>query len=314
MKRRAQQRSGGRQKKSSSSKYEKYEQENSKLKKQMENYCGIWWLASFPKSGNTWVRYMLELYYGGLDTTINNMSIVSDDIRAVDTQAVTAKPRNQLGHEECILLRPAMLHHKITMHRRLLPIIVKTHNRIDVHRDYMLVPWLTFGAIYLVRDPRDVAISWAKHMGVTIDDAIDFMNNHEAALENSQSPSTLTSYLGTWSVHTKSWFELQEKPVITVRYEDILEKPFESLMTFLRFINQNQDLEIDESRARRAVTQASFPEMQRQEFEGHFREKGKGDAFFNKGTSGHWKETLSKSQVDKIKAHHKEMMETFDYI
>lgn len=298
-----QKQSGEQQKKSSLSNYEI-------RKQQMKDKCGIWWLASYPKSGNTWVRYMLALYFGRESQTINDMDVVRDDIRHSDTQTVCSKPCNMLTDEESLLLRPAMLHTRIALHRSSYPLILKTHNRCDIFPEYMFVPWLVFGAIYIVRDPRDVVISLAAHTGQTIDQAIEMLGNETAAVENKDKP-VFKHYLSSWSNHVRGWFHQQMSPGITLRYEDMLERPEDTLQTILHFMCIDP---IDSAKVERAILKSQFKHMKGYEEISGFNEAGKSGTFFNHGTSGHHKDILTKKQADKILHDHKEVMQDFDYV
>lgn len=270
---------------------------------------GIWWLASFPKSGNTWARYMLESYYGTERTKIQNMQWIRDDIRHADYQTLCAKPCADLTDQEHLLLRPAMLHKKLVEHFDSKPIILKTHNCLFAHPEYIAPPWLTFGAIYIMRDPRDVCISMSKHNGTTIDATIHQMQNENAAIEMTGQPR-FRHYLNTWSNHVMSWLDQDRIPVCGIRYEDILENPTGGLIAILDFIKIEKDME----HIKRAVEQSRFENMKSQEAKLGFKETGnKQSAFFNQGKAGVWKDKLSEKQVKEIERKHGAVMERYGY-
>lgn len=271
---------------------------------------GIWWLASYPKSGNTWVRYMLECYFGCSHTTIQNMTWIRDDIRHADYQSITARPCDKLSDQEHLLLRPAMLHKRLVEHFDTRPFILKTHNRMDAHPEYVAPPWLTFGGIYLIRDPRDVVVSMSKHNGTTINETINQLNNENSAIQDVSKPR-FKHYLGTWSMHVNSWLTQDYNAVIGLKYEEILINPSAALIEILKFI----DIEIDEDEVDRVVKQATFSNMKKQEDERGFNEAGdKQEKFFNKGKQGTWKDILTDKQEKKIVEDHQEVMKRFDYI
>jgi len=261
-----------------------------------------YWLASYPKSGNTWVRMFLESYaVGSLD--LHKMQFVRGDNDQYYWQSLSPYPTNQCGNDLLLLLRSAVLTHLVA-NSPFRPVIVKTHFVNAALEGLPAFPsLLTAGSVYLIRDPRDVVISFARHLGMSIDEIIPRMNAHDYHLQD-ETGSFAT--LGTWSEHVKTW---QDSCV--VRYEDLLEDPEKWFAEILRGFN----LKVKIPRLRKAIRLCDFDRMKKQDKSKKFRETSRhADTFFHHGTSGHWKDILSPDQAQRIENDHREVMEQYGYL
>jgi len=261
-----------------------------------------YWIASYPKSGNTWVRMFLEAYGTG-HLNISQMYPTEADINVLAWQAVSPIPFNEAGHDIQLLMRNAVLVHLIAGSRRR-PVIIKTHminaqiNNIDPIPEI-----LTAGGVYLVRDPRDVAISFSKHLGIDIDEVIRRMADPKYTL---QKAGHAFQMLGTWSHSVKSW-----KDYCVVRYEDLLEDPHKWFQEVLKEFG----LKVNKKRLGKAIRLCDLERLRKQEKRGGFTETSEHtDTFFHHGTSGHWKDILSPDQSKRIESDHREVMEQYGYL
>jgi hypothetical protein len=167
-------------------------------------------------------------------------------------------------------------------------------------------------AVYLVRDPRDVAVSMAHANNTTIDRTIEVMSGPNSALSSGVhgQPPQLRQRLLSWSGHVASWLEQIDAPVRLVRYEDMRAAPFETFGAALKFVERDaQDDEI-----RRAIRHADFGELQRQEAERGFAERTSRSApFFRAGQVGGWRDALTPEQVARLETDHGPMMTRLGY-
>lgn len=229
-----------------------------------------------------------------------------DDIQDYFYQSVSPVALADLSDEHLSLLRPAALLSLCAIAPESKPLLVKTHMaRCSVDGVDAIPASLTHGAVYLVRDPRDVAVSYAAHRGVSIDEIIQQMRSPTAVARRDR----LYHVLSTWSAHVKSWVADARYPVLAVRYEDLCSKPeycFEKILMFLRH-------EIDDNRLQQAVDATRFDVLQAQEQASGFREATKHGAFFRSGQPGSWREVLTSSQAAQIAETHGEMMQEFGY-
>jgi len=271
----------------------------------------IIWLASFPKSGNTWMRSFLHNFLRNPDRSydINKMSdFTLGDSLVSWYQQIDPRPGSQYSKEDVQRMRP-LVHRAMT---KAYPdsVFVKTHNALMDDGGAPLVTLdVTAGAIYVVRNPLDVVISYADHIGQTIDRTIEAMNLRGASTENDD--VNVYECYGTWSEHVKSWTQTPSPRLHVVRYEDLLDAPLKTFGGVARFLG------IDPPRARleKAIKLSSFKVLKEQEKRHGFIERSKySKAFFREGKSGQWRSQLSKDQVARLVADHREQMTRFGYV
>ena len=272
---------------------------------------GLVWLASYPKSGNTWARIFLHNLIRGTDESydINKINVLSAGDSNVDWyEDFLDKPAEKCTEEEIAPLRPKV-HQKIA---DLTPglVFIKTHNALVEDRGTpMITVPLTAGAIYIVRNPLDVTISYSHHLGKDLDGTIKQMNRRGASSANSD--KQVYQVMSSWSEHVMSWTKKHHPSMFVMRYEDMLEEPlktFGNLAEFLYLRPTRKQLE-------RAIENASFDKLRLQEEEHGFVERPEGaQRFFREGRAGQWRDVLSRKQVRAIVRVHHEQMARFDYL
>jgi hypothetical protein len=175
-------------------------------------------------------------------------------------------------------------------------------------------PEVTAAAIYIVRNPLDVAVSYAYHEELSFDDSIRRMNDRDYAL--SFNPRGLSvqfeQKLFSWSGHVQSWLEASSiMRLHVVRYEDMLDHAMDTFTGIIRFLHLDDDPE----RIRRAVTFSSFKEVRQQEETKSFQErKTEKSLFFRSGKAGSGRDELSPAQIEQIVSAHGEVMRQFGYL
>lgn len=275
----------------------------------------ICWLSSYPKSGNTWVRMFLA-HYANQGHRVNINSIAEEfrcnDLRASDYHATSPWPLNELGTTDCLFLRNTVLMKNIVRTTKR-PVLMKTHMANAIVDEVQLIPKpYTKNAIYMVRDPRDVVLSFASFTGNTVDYMIDLMENEGAFIQENGLHASLIHYLCTWSYHVKSWVRAARFPVLTLKYERMQEEPEEVFRQVLEWIGW----EVNEEYLKRSIKNTSFKKMKSQEKDQGFREMPP-DAhgeFFRSGKVGGWRAKLTPEQASRIEEAHGEMMETLGYL
>lgn len=184
---------------------------------------GILWLASYPKSGNTWMRVFLANLI--LDEPeplalqrINE--VCSSEPNEVWFRPLVNKPVSTLSQKRIASLRTRAQERAVSINKNIMP--MKTHSLCGKEHGYPIIsPKATVGVIYIVRDPRDVAISAADHYGLTIDQTIEMMADHEAR-GRGKPGNTVHELMGSWSDHVRSWTRWKHSPLMVLRYEDML--------------------------------------------------------------------------------------------
>lgn len=264
----------------------------------MSNLRRIIWLASYPKSGNTWMRSLLAHYLmpAGQAPDINNLrQFTTGDTRQDFFDAAAGKPFRGESLEEWVKVRAGALrliagskpdHH-----------FVKTHcQTIRMFDQDIIPPDLTAAAIYIMRNPFDLAPSFARHQGADIDTAIERMCYSDTVMGT---PTGIYDLLGRWDDHIQVWNEAPGLPRHVVRYEDLLSHPTKTMRTLLeKFLR----VKVDGPKLARAIKATSFEAMKKQEETLGFTEKPQGmTAFFAKGQAGVWRDDLTPQQVGRIR-------------
>ena len=264
----------------------------------------IWWLASYPKSGNTWVRAFLCAYFDG-KVDINSMGYVTGDAAPYLYHCCSPDRIEDLSMYEEACLRGSVCMHAI----RCNPwnrVIIKTHHANMAVDDMPMIPRsLTQGAIYVVRDPRDVVVSAAAHFGDTIDDTIEKMEDETRAIHDDGKPLHL---LCSWKTHVLSWLRETGFPTAVVKYEDLLDNPAEKFYKLLEYLG----VDPDHDKVAEAVDLSSFKALREQEDKHGFYEKKQGDRFFRQGRSA-WQEVLTQEQAERVWTYHRDAMERLGY-
>ena len=187
---------------------------------------------------------------------------------------------------------------------------VKTHNQNTMAFGHVLIPpALTRSAIYILRDPRDMIISYSSHLGMTLDAAIAGMNNKDNATNGDA--LNVHQYLGRWSDHVTSWTRTKKFPVLTIRYEDMLQRPEKTFASVIRRVG----MPLDKARLQKAIEFSSFKKLKQQEEEYGFVENSKNqERFFRKGSSGQWRDELTPEQISQIERDHEKIMRRHGYL
>ncbi len=281
-----------------------------------KNPRGIVWLASYPKSGNTWLRVFLYHY----TRILSGAPREDDELNKLDRSSgyesklfglferFLEKPLAEASRLEVMSVRAQV---QLTVAERIEGVVMlKTHNllgEIDGMPTVNLAA--SAGGVYIVRDPRDIAPSLAKHIGSDIDRAIEVMRTPAFSTENEK--ETAFEIWGSWSQHVDSWGIEPNRSVLVVRYEDMLVKPTEMFASILRHLGQNPKDEV----LAEAIELSSFDKLKRQEDQGGFRERSpRADRFFVSGKAGGWRDRLTATQAQKILANHRKEMAYFGYL
>ena len=189
-------------------------------------------------------------------------------------------------------------------------IFCKTHNALVIDRNHSIINFsVTSGAIYIVRNPLDVAISLAHHIGKSIDQAIAVMATQ--GVETPINETRVHEVWGSWSQHVASWTQKPHPAIYVMRYEDMLndsDKTFGGLASHLLLNPTAAELKV-------AIQRASFSSLREQEDQSGFKEKPEhADRFFREGRADQWKQALTRKQIDAIVNVHGAQMKRFGYL
>lgn len=275
----------------------------------------IYWLASYPKSGNTWTRAFIA--------SLLNEAPEPIDINELHTGAIASGREwieaaldfdiNELSHDEVDLLRPTAYrwlsqqldqpgYHKVHDAYTLLP-----------NGEALIPPDATKGALCIIRNPLDVAISFAHHSGCSIDQAIQNMANPKFAFCGGPKRlhNQLRQWLLSWSDHVLSWVDAPDLNIKVVRYEDMKQRPLDTFTEMAKFL----ELPCTPEAITDALERCKMEKLQAQEQKAPFKEKSAAaSSFFRKGIVGDWQNTLTEQQINSIINDHRAVMQRFGYL
>lgn len=269
----------------------------------------IVWIASYPKSGNTWCRIFLARFLFEIQN-INEISIPIYSSKTflekesdIDISELPDKDLHQLRLE---------VFTNLANNIDLFP--VKIHDSFQ--EKYGEMPFLPFNnskaVIYLVRNPFDVAISFSRHLGINYDKTISIMNNKNYNLSTPTKKylTQMPQLLNTWSNHIKGWLEQKKIPLLLVKYEKLIKQPYIEFSKILDFLN----LPYTDEKLHDAIQFASFENLSRQEKLIGFNEKSThSEKFFHTGKSYYYKNYLTQTQIKTIYNQHYKMIKYLEY-
>jgi aryl sulfotransferase len=290
-----------------------------------------WYLASYPKSGNTWCRvFITELRrLAALDSAeaaataqaeeralrlnrdLATGSIVSsrhwlDDQLGIDSSdlcwAELDKLRGRVGYQRA-LYSECLRYHKV-------------HDAF-VSPDSAGMPVVPVqgcqGAVVVIRQPADVAVSLSHFFSWELEDCVAFLLDEQAGLNRSSKYGgrQVRQFMGSWANHVHSWVDQQEIPVLVLRYEDLLAQPAEHFGRLAGFL----DLPTEPELIQQAVANTRFEKLRaKEEEEGGFRERPEGcERFFRSGRSGEGQEQLSAEQLGQLENAFSSTLKRFGY-
>ena len=231
------------------------------------------WLASYPKSGNTWFRVFITNLLSNSDApaNINDLSETSISSSRKVFDDYTGLSSSDLSFEEIDKLRPEVYRMQSEESSELL--FKKVHDKFYfvAENQPLFPPEISKGVIYLIRNPLDVIVSFAYHSSRPVNKMISALNNPEYAFcdKNDKLQNQLRQILGSWSGHVQSWTEQKLIPVHVIRYEDMINNTFESFSKAIRFLS----IEKTDQQIRDAIQKSDFRILSGQEKISGFKEK-----------------------------------------
>ena len=279
----------------------------------------IIWLASYPKSGNTLLRSILGTYFFSQDGNFSfeniykigqfpslfHFSDISIDINNVEqTLGSYVKVQNNFNSKN--KSKKFFKTHSAFFDN-------KSNNSIFSNSENSL------GAIYIVRDPRNVVTSYAHHYSIGVDEAFNQMTDQELFLSKTEIHPEV--FISSWRLNYLSW-KKASIPVLIIKYEDLIKNTKEKLIevfNFFKTLGMNKSL-YDEKKLDNVIKSTQFDNMQKLEKEIGFDESvidkktNKKKPFFNLGPSNNWKNKLDPNLVNKIEKVFSKEMEELGYL
>ena len=271
----------------------------------------IIWLASYPKSGNTMLRTMLSSYLFTNDGSFN--FDIMKNIKQFPNQAIFE--RNGVNYKDRNEVIKNSIRVQETFNKKDSTGFIKTHNMLfNFNSKYPFTNLEnTLGVIYIVRDPRNVVLSYARHLKISPKETVKFMTKGK---------SNDMFLMGNWSENFISWKQFSNyNNYLLIKYEDLVSKRKETFLKILKFIFRLRNINFiqDYNKMEAVLKNTTFENLKNLEKQKGFRESIKDDdgkqiPFFDKGKSRDWSKTLNKNLSEEIERCLKNEMKELGYI
>ena len=287
----------------------------------------IFWLASYPKSGNTWMRAILSSLFFTTSGKFNfelfeKISNFDHHEKYEFLKHINLKDYQNL--HQITIISKYWLEAQKNIDQQNKFVFFKTHSgNVVLNKNKYTDSNNTLGLIYIVRDPRDIAISYSKHNRVNIDDTISTMINKNtitrmALPEKNPYPILISS----WDINFQSW-KILDVPKLIIKYEDLLENTENTLNKIIIFFEENYGCKFHNKNEvlENIMKTTNFNSLKQHEKKYGFNEapyfyfkSGLAEFFFREGKSKQWKEKLSKNQISLIETNFKKTMIELGYL
>ena len=282
----------------------------------------IFWIASYPKNGNTWLRSLLSAYY-----FTKNGNFINDKILKNIPQFPEKRYFTNFHYDKSLPTSTAQFWIKaqeiINKEKKIN--FFKTHNiygsldNTDFSNKYNSI-----GAVYIIRDPRNVLTSMMNHFEMNKDEALTFMLNEKKFTYDHFKKNDYSDFqfISSWEKNYKSWIKNKDFPIKLIKYEDLIDQTFYVVKDLINFINKTCKIgnNFDKSKAQNAIETTSFEKLKKIENNHGFSESIKSKnrdknkvPFFHLGPNNNWQKIFDPSFANKLNTIFKETLEELQY-
>ena len=281
----------------------------------------IIWIASYPKSGNTWLRSLISSYYFSEDGIFNQNSL------PLIQQFPQKKYFKSFNYNPEIVTDTArfwILAQKIiNMDKKIK--FFKTHNVLgSINNSKFTDKKNTVACIYVVRDPRNVITSLQNHYEMTKEESLNFMLNENKFIYDYSIKNDYSNFqfISSWEKNYQSWLNQKNFSVMMIKYEDLIKdtlETFKKVIEFIELITKSQKA-YNEEKAKISIQSTTFEKMKQIERKDGFIESilSKNDSqkipFFHLGPKNNWKNIFDDTYQKKLNLTFKQNLKELDYL
>ena len=263
----------------------------------------IIWIASYPKSGNTYLRSFISSYYFSKKGKFD-FELLLNILQFPSVKFVKKNLNSQLEASQNWIYNQKQFFsgEKIQF--------VKTHNSLNQYKgNSFTTKDISLGSIYIVRDPRNLVTSISHHYSMKYDQAYDkILDENASLLEKSRDGDYSNfTFLGSWSNHYKSWKNSKDFKTLFIKYEDLENNKYDTFREIIKFIDnlKNDKSSFNEKKFLNSINSTNFSNLRNKEENEGFEESvssrsGNKKRFFNLGFNNRWQKILPKSILSKL--------------
>tara|TARA_B100001123_G_C15110581_1_gene947296 strand:- start:11 stop:853 length:843 start_codon:yes stop_codon:yes gene_type:complete len=279
----------------------------------------IIWIASYPKSGNTWLRAMLSAFFYSND---GNFSFeLLDNIKEFPKHSEylnkISAGKNLVEIAKEWIPAQTMLNSKL----RTPTIFLKTHSAIcSIDGSDFTDEKNTLAALYIVRDPRNVVSSLSNHFNLSIEKSLELIVDKNKIISNptDKNKNIGLTVLSNWKTNYQSWRDWKSVKVKIIKYEDLIYSSKNTFINILNFLKEFIKIEFNENKIKNVIQSTEFKRLKSFEQKYGFKESAamfdRTKSFFNLGPHNDWKKILDKKTSEKICEYFKDEMKELGYI
>tara|TARA_B100001250_G_scaffold216585_1_gene185843 strand:- start:296 stop:1153 length:858 start_codon:yes stop_codon:yes gene_type:complete len=284
----------------------------------------IIWIASYPKSGNTWVRFfILSILFGNKNRIdLNHLKKIEQFPIKSQFENIGLHSKNLENLKE-ISKNWINAQKKINLSNKIQ--FYKTHNLLcQVEKNSFTDYKNTLGVIYIVRDPRNIITSLKNHyQKESYEDVKKFMFDETSVISSPKNLEIkdypLPQIIGSWKTHYKLW-KTMKKNYLLIKYENLINHPESEFKKISKFLEKNLKSKFNNEDLDRAISASSFDKLESLEKESGFLESitdnktGKKKKFFYLGPKNNWNYLLDRKIVDDINIKFETEMKELGYL
>jgi hypothetical protein len=277
----------------------------------------ILWLASYPKSGNTLLRSLLSSYFYTKDGVFDFELL--KNIQYFPSYTFYKNSTIDTTNDYEVIKNYINVQKKFIQNKKRI-LFLKTHSGFFRANNHSFTDLQnSLGAIYVVRDPRKVVVSYANHFQMDIDQATNALLSDTGTYERNTKMKTLC---GKWNFNYLSWKRFNSQRLFLIKYEDMIKDKENTLKNILLFLNKliKNKFEINQTKLENIISSTSFEKMKKLEKKKSFveasfdKKTGKSVPFFYLGDSKKSEKLLDDKNKDKIENAFKNEMEELGYL
>jgi len=279
----------------------------------------IIWLASYPKSGNTWVRSIISTLLYSNDGNFNFELIKK--VSQFPEKKYFKEFIDDFGNFNKIKESWILAQDTINLDNQIK--ILKTHQgKYNVGKDSFTNDRNTLATIYIVRDPRTLVSSISNHYTLTLDEAFNFLMTPQIIGNNKKwedKETGMKCLLGKWNDHYRSWTR-DKSNLLLIKYEDLIKNPENELEKIINFLKKYLNVKTNKNKNKEILETTSFKSLKEMEQKGLFKENvlsKKDDSkvnFFHLGPANNWKDNLDEDVKNKIEKNFYQEMAELEYL